>query len=568
MGHGWIDEIRTFFPTIWLIAAPIILCPLIFLGTAGKCTFVILTMSCYWVAEVVPLAVTSFIPMIALPFLGVSSIKNVAPKYFADTNIVFFNSLMLSLAVEECQLHKRIALKMLTYVGTRPHWLMAGFMIITSFISLWISDTACCALMAPIAYALLEEIMIPKMKKNEDKLTEIELDGGLEAVEDHKLDTSKLSERDRGICKCMMLLVAHASLIGGTGTINSTGPNLIFRDVLEKNFPNEDTGISYLSWMAFAIPPMVFYMFSSWFIVQLQFLGPRHLMSIFRKPTEEERHEEEVARRAVWKSYDQLGPMTWAEKSTLTIFLLAVLSWISSDPKVVPGWSDLFRKGYVTDSCSGLVAVFLLFVWPKQKPDFRIFRKNKDRRSVRQEPLIDWDCVRRRFPWSIILLLGAGFAISDAVKSSGLSNLIACQLNNTISSLPLFGMQVILSIVVVVMTEFSTNSATASIFIPISFTMAEGVHAHPLYFSIPTAIGPSFSFMLPMATPANAIVYETRTIRMIDMVSCGILLNILCIVITVINMNTWAYWLFNMGTYPEYALRHASNITADSSQCF
>uniref|UniRef100_A0A8R1DKF7 Citrate transporter-like domain-containing protein n=1 Tax=Caenorhabditis japonica TaxID=281687 RepID=A0A8R1DKF7_CAEJA len=187
-------------------------------------------MSCYWVAEVVPLAVTSFLPMIALPFLGVLSIKEVAPKYFADTNIVFFNSLMLSLAVEECQLHKRIALKMLTYVGTRPHWLMAGFMIITSFISLWISDTACCALMAPIAYALLEEIMIPKMSSLKDKEPSDDSENG----EEKKLDTTRLSPRNRGICKCMMLLVAHASLIGGTGTINSTGPNLIFRDNLEK----------------------------------------------------------------------------------------------------------------------------------------------------------------------------------------------------------------------------------------------------------------------------------------------------------------------------------------------
>ncbi|CAA84299.3 putative transporter B0285.6 [Caenorhabditis elegans] len=570
--HGWADEFRTFFPTLWLILAPLILSPLLFFGQEGKCAFVILTMSCYWVAEVVPLAVTSFIPMIALPFLGIVSIKEVAPKYFADTNIVFFNSLMLSLAVEECQLHKRIALKMLTYVGTRPHWLMAGFMIITSFISLWISDTACCALMAPIAYALLEEIMIPKMrpeeKENEIEVMKIFDKEDPEEKEKKKLDTSRLSVRDRGICKCMMLLVAHASLIGGTGTINSTGPNLIFRDNIEKNFPNEDHGISYLSWMAFAIPPMIFYMFSSWFIVQLQFLGPRHLMGMFREPTETEKQEEEVAKRAVWKSYDQLGPMTWAEKSTLVIFVLAVLSWVSSDPKVIPGWSDLFRKGYVTDSCSGLVAVFLLFIWPKKKPDFRIFRKDKSRPSVRQEPLIDWDCVRRRFPWSIILLLGAGFAISDAVRVSGLSSLIACSLNSTISKMPFFVMQIILSIVVVVMTEFSTNSATASIFIPISFKMAEAVGAHPLYFSIPTAIGPSFSFMLPMATPANAIVYETKTIRMIDMVSCGVFLNIFCIAITAINMNTWAFWLFNMGTYPDYALRHATNMTGNSSQCF
>lgn len=113
-----------------------------------------------------------------------------------------------------------------------------------------------------------------------------------------------------GICKCVMLIVSHASLIGGTGTINSTGPNLIFRDTLEKFFPGEDTQISYLSWMAFAIPPMVAYMFSSWFIVQLQFLGPRHILTIFSETSSEEKEDEKRARLAVDKEYEELGPMT------------------------------------------------------------------------------------------------------------------------------------------------------------------------------------------------------------------------------------------------------------------
>ncbi|CAD6188314.1 unnamed protein product [Caenorhabditis auriculariae] len=554
MGLAW-REFKTYFHSIWLLAAPLLLSPLLFCGQPGKCAFVILVMSCYWVAEVAPLAVTSLLPMILLPILGIQSIKKVAPTYFSDTNMVFFNSLMLSLAVEECMLHKRIALKMLTYFGTRPAWLMAGFMCITSFISLWISDTACCALMSPIAYALLEQVMAPKMAP--PKIIE-----AAEESSNQRLDMKRLSARDRGICKCLMLLVAHASLIGGTGTINATGPNLVFRDTLVKRFPGEDTGISYLSWMAFAVPPMIGYMFASWFIVQFQFLGIKYMGSIFKKPSDEERKDEEATRRAVFKSYQELGPITWAEKSTLTIFSLAIFSWMTSDPKVVPGWAQLFKYDYVTDSCSGLIAVFILFLWPKEKPDFLCFREDKKRISVKRDPLVTWATVQKRFPWSIILLLGAGFAISNSVKESGLSDLIACKLNSSISTLPFFVMQMIISIVVVVMTEFSTNTATASIFIPITFQMAESVHAHPLYFSIPAAIGPSFSFMLPMATPANAIVYETRTMRMIDMVSCGIFLNILCIGITVLNMNTWTYWLFDLGTYPDYALRHPSNASS------
>uniref|UniRef100_A0A7I4Y994 Na+/dicarboxylate na+/tricarboxylate and phosphate transporter n=1 Tax=Haemonchus contortus TaxID=6289 RepID=A0A7I4Y994_HAECO len=438
--------------------------------------------------------------------------------------------------------------------------LLAGFMMITSFISLWISDTACAALMAPIAYALLEAIMVHKMRP-------VCMNGNEIAMQDHgehskhkssELDVSRLSKRDQGFCKCLMLIVAHASLIGGTGTINSTGPNLIFRDTLEKFYPGENTGISYLSWMGFAIPPMIGYMFSSWIVVQIQFLGVRQVLRMFKTSTEEEAVDEQYIHKAVHAAYNDLGPMTFAEKSTLTIFLLTVASWITSDPKVFNGWATFFKRGYVTDTCSGMLAVFVLFVWPREMPDFSLFRPKSERGRppVRREALLTWDAVKRRFPWSVILLLGAGFAISKSVKESGLSSLIACNMEHLLSGFPLTVMQVVISVITVTLTEFSTNSATASIIIPIAFNIAESVRAHPLYFSIPAAIGPSFSFMLPMATPPNAIVYESGTMRMIDMVSCGIFLNILCIAITALNMNTWAHWLFSMGTYPDYVYNH------------
>ncbi|ETN68907.1 hypothetical protein NECAME_15551 [Necator americanus] len=160
-------------------------------------------MSCYWVGEVVPLAVTAFLPLVILPALGVMSIKKIAESYLTDTNMMFVTSLMLSLAVEECNLHKRIALKMLTFVGAKPQWLMAGFMLITSFISLWISDTACAALMSPIAYALLEAIMIHKMAAFTEKSWTgdsivMQESGEMKREKETELDVSRLSKRDQG----------------------------------------------------------------------------------------------------------------------------------------------------------------------------------------------------------------------------------------------------------------------------------------------------------------------------------------------------------------------------------
>ncbi|CAJ0581145.1 unnamed protein product, partial [Mesorhabditis spiculigera] len=356
-------------------------------------------MSSYWVVEVFPLGVTAFLPIIVLPILGVIPIRETSTAYMNDTNFLFMSSMLIALAVEDCGLHRRVALKFLAHVGTRPQWLMLGFMVITSFISLWISDTATAALMAPIAYALLETIMIPRMKD----IVEIWPDGTQNTIIDSgpvKLDVKRLSPKDRGICKAMMLIVAHASLIGGTGTINATGPNLIFRQTLYERYPPEETGVTYFSWMAFQVPPMFLYMISSWLVVQIQFIGIKYVLRIFHKVTPEEAEEEKRTRSAVLKAYEELEPM-------------------------------------------------------------------------------------RRFQWSIILLLGAGFAISRSVKMSGLASWIACQIDNNLSHLPLVWMQVIISILVVTMTEFSTNTSTASIFIPIAFNVAEKCNGYGFMWNLP-----------------------------------------------------------------------------------
>ncbi|CAJ0942944.1 unnamed protein product, partial [Mesorhabditis belari] len=521
-------------------------------------------MSSYWVVEVFPLGVTAFLPIIVLPILGVITIRDTSTAYMNDTNFLFMSSMLIALAVEDCGLHRRVALKFLRYVGSKPQWLMFGFMAITSFISLWISDTATAALMAPIAFALLETIMIPRMTKKKGSFGVNEEVGIATSAAVEVLDVKRLSKRDRGICKAMMLIVAHASLIGGTGTINATGPNLIFRQTLYERYPPEETGITYLTWMAFQIPPMILYMLSSWLVVQIQFIGVDYVFRAFKQPTDEEIEEEKRTKSAVSKAYEELGPMSFAEKSCLFFFLLTIVLWITCDPKVFPGWINVFKKGYTSDALAGIFISVLMFVWPKEKP--LIFQSGTGDEAYKEKilsrgALLDWTRVSQRFQWSIILLLGAGFAISRSVKMSGLAGWIACQIDTHLSHLPHVWMQVILSLIVVTMTEFSTNTSTASIFIPIAFNVAEKVGAHPLYFSIPCAIGPSFSFMLPMATSSNAIVYETKTLSVMDMASCGIFLNIFCIMFTVLNLNTWAYWLFDMNTFPKYAQRFTTNLT-------
>ncbi|WKX99005.1 hypothetical protein Q1695_014122 [Nippostrongylus brasiliensis] len=526
----------------------------------GRCAYCILLMASYWIAEVVPLAVTSFLPMVLLPFLGVMSIKKTARSYFSETNAMFMANLMLSLAVEECNLHRRIALKMLTFVGSKPPWILAGFMGITCFISLWISDTACAAMMAPIAMAVAQLTTVNETEtvQNGNKVAPRENNNPRNSIAPSKSGMSPSSDCDRGFCKCLMLATAHASLIGGTGTLNGSTPNLVLVSALERSYGYQDTRINYLSWMTFSIPPMLFYLLSTWLVVQIRFRGLRSLTEMFDGVRAQNHFDDNGVQQAIQSEYRSLGPMTFAEKSTLIIFVLTIVSWLTRDPTIFSGWSTFYESHYVNDACSGMLAVFVLFVWPKQMPDFAFLRSRADhlRPSERRESLLTWEIVRRRYPWSIILVLGAGFTISESVQESGLSSLIACNIRRLVEPFPLLIMQAIISSITVVLTEFMSNTATASIIIPIAITIADSIRVHPLYFALPVAVSSSFSFMLPMASPPNTIVYETGTIRMIDMISCGVFMNVLCVLVTTLNMNTWAYWLLDLGNYPNYAINH------------
>ncbi|WKX99006.1 hypothetical protein Q1695_014122 [Nippostrongylus brasiliensis] len=554
------NELKIYSRSVWIVAAPLLLVPLLFFGKEGRCAYCILLMASYWIAEVVPLAVTSFLPMVLLPFLGVMSIKKTARSYFSETNAMFMANLMLSLAVEECNLHRRIALKMLTFVGSKPPWILAGFMGITCFISLWISDTACAAMMAPIAMAVAQLTTVNETEtvQNGNKVAPRENNNPRNSIAPSKSGMSPSSDCDRGFCKCLMLATAHASLIGGTGTLNGSTPNLVLVSALERSYGYQDTRINYLSWMTFSIPPMLFYLLSTWLVVQIRFRGLRSLTEMFDGVRAQNHFDDNGVQQAIQSEYRSLGPMTFAEKSTLIIFVLTIVSWLTRDPTIFSGWSTFYESHYVNDACSGMLAVFVLFVWPKQMPDFAFLRSRADhlRPSERRESLLTWEIVRRRYPWSIILVLGAGFTISESVQESGLSSLIACNIRRLVEPFPLLIMQAIISSITVVLTEFMSNTATASIIIPIAITIADSIRVHPLYFALPVAVSSSFSFMLPMASPPNTIVYETGTIRMIDMISCGVFMNVLCVLVTTLNMNTWAYWLLDLGNYPNYAINH------------
>jgi len=169
----------------------------------------------------------------------------------------------------------------------------------------------------------------------------------------------------------------------------------------------------------------------------------------------------------------------------------------------------------------------------------------------------------KKFPWGLVLLLGGGFAMADGVRRSGLSDWLGCTLKETFRHLPLMAILFIFIVLIAMCTEIASNAATASIFVPVVLSVAESLGVNPLYFGLPVTVATSFVFILPVGTPPNAIIYESRMIRAMDMLKAGLVMNVLCTCVNLLNVNTWTYWFFSLDTYPNWA--HSSNATGTAS---
>ncbi|KHJ85449.1 sodium:sulfate symporter transmembrane region [Oesophagostomum dentatum] len=305
--------------------------------------------------EVAPTGITSLLPIFLFPVLGISSAKQICQVYFKDSIVLFFCTLAMTLAVEETNLHKRIALKLLCKVGTRKQTMLLGFMGTTAFLNV-----------------------------------------GEMAIESGNFD--KLKKDDRGFAKALVLACAHGSLIGGTAIITSTGPNLVFREIIQSSYAEHEISVSYVQWMMFAMPPMMLYLLASFAVIT----------------SKEEQRISFAVEKKIKCAYDELGKFTFAEKSILAWFILLMASWIMRKPGFIPGWGDLFpdHGKLLSDSVPAVLVVFLLFAWPKDP-----FAKDPT-------PILNWDVMKKRFAWSCVLLIGAGYAISEGVEVSSVNPIL------------------------------------------------------------------------------------------------------------------------------------------------
>ncbi|XP_042270192.1 solute carrier family 13 member 5-like [Thunnus maccoyii] len=565
-----------------LFSSPFLLLPLpLVIGTSeAECAYVIILMAVYWCTEVLPLAVTALLPALLFPLFGIMQSKAVCMQYLKDTNMLFVGGLMVAVAVEQWNLHKRIALRVLLFVGVHPALLMLGFMGVTAFLSMWISNTATAAMMVPIVQAVLEQLNnsdaeLPQILSSEEQVQTSEMDSKLPSQTENQsegqgpvmvtfLDAAMEATRHkeaaerRRMCKGMTLCVCYAASIGGTATLTGTLPNLVLKGQMSQLFPQNGDVINFSSWFGFAFPNMILMLTLAWLWLQFVFVGFNFKKTWGCGAVKTEK--EIAAYNVIREQHRLLGPMSFGEISVLGLFTLLVVLWFTRDPGFMDGWATVIfnsRAEYVTDATVAVFIAVLLFVLPSKPPHFCSWRTQGLDTAPHQSagptpPLLTWKVAQKKLPWGIVLLLGGGFALAKGSEESGLSKWMGDQMT-PLQSIPPWAIVIVLCLLIATFTECTSNAATATLFLPVLASMSQSIGINPLYVMVPCTLSASFAFMLPVATPPNAIVFSYGYLRVADMASTGIIMNIIGILCITLAINSWGKAMFDLDSFPAWA---------------
>ncbi|XP_054707608.1 Na(+)/citrate cotransporter-like [Uloborus diversus] len=517
----------------------------------SKCTFVMILVACYWLFEPVPVAVTALLPVVLFPTLGIVSSTEICTNYIKEPFMMFIGGLIVAIAVEDCRLHERIALKVLLMIGTELKWLMFGFMLTTMFLSMWISNTATTAMMVPIIEAVIGKIALKSdnlaLDDNKDKISLTESKQVEEPEDDNfltktSLEQEKKNDTDISTIKIALLLsVCYAANIGGTGTLTGTGPNLVFKGLMEELHPDSDE-INFATWMMYNIPGMVLCVLIGWTYIWLVYIR-------FSKQSQNIASKSSI-KDIISKRYADLGSLRSHEAQVLVLFVILVVLWIFRDPKFITGWAGAMRSDTkIGDSVPAIGIAFLMFLLPSNIRDWS------------SRPILEWKTAQAKLPWGVIILAGGGFALADAAQKSGLSQL----LGEKLSSLAVLSPGAIAAIVcfmTAMMTEIVTNTTSATILLPVFSQMAISIGVNPLFLMLPVTVVCSYAFMLPVATPPNAIAFESGNMKTVDMAKPGLVMNLVCCAVQLFMLNTLGVAMFNLNEFPNWA--NNSQISMDS----
>jgi len=453
-------------------------------------------MGCWWIGETLPLGVTALVPLVAYPLLHIMPSAKVAPNYTNHFVFLLLGGFFIALAMQRWNLHTRIALLIIRLVGTSARRLVLGFMLATSFLSMWISNSATTMMMMPIGLGLVVKI------------------------EEMQGKNPRPSVANFGAC--LMLGIAYAANIGGVGTLVGTFPNIVFAGMFEEHFPGGPE-ITFVDWLKIGLPFAVLFIPLMWLYLVMG------VLPIKGKLLE---NVDEIIRREL----SDLGKMGRGEAMVLTVFIATALLWLfRSDINVgnftIPGWGELLGlKGYVHDATVAMAMGILCFILPVDR-----------KKSI---PLLDWEHGKKA-PWGILLLFGGGFAIAAGFEASGLTQYVGEQLI-MLQGVPIPLIVAAITLVMVFLTEVTSNTATTTMMLPILAATAHVLKINPLLLMLPATISASCAFMLPIGTPPNAIVFASGRVSLIQMGKTGFLLNIITVAFVTAFIYFWVVPVFGI----------------------
>ena len=445
----------------------------------------------WWVTEVIPIAATALLPLLLFPVLGVETMPGTAAPYAAPMIFLFLGGFIIALAMQRCGLHRRIALNIIHIIGTHPSGIIAGFAIACALLSMWVSNTATAMMMLPIGLSVIE-LAQPSASN----------------------DVSQKDSRSFGIA--VMLTIAYASSIGGVGTLVGTPTNALVVAFMSQTYGFD---ISFVQWMMIGVPTMLIIL-PIMHLVLTRIVFPLKMKSL---PGGREYIESELVR---------LGQMSRAEKMVAGIFTLTATLWIFQPllAGMLPGLSD---------TSIAIFCALLLFLLPVS--------------VKRGEFLMTWKYAER-LPWGVLILFGGGLSLAAAIQGTGLAEWMGGKFDG-ISVWPILLVILAMTTTIVFFTELASNSATVAAFMPILAAVMVGMGENPLLAAIPVGIAGSCAFMLPAATPPNAIVYGSGIMTIPQMAKAGFLLSVGCSVIITGLTYTLVTWLFGIefGVLPDWA---------------
>ena len=439
---------------------------------AWKVLGVALWMAFWWLTEALPVFVTALMPLIVFPVLGLFDFKMAAAPYAHPLIFLFMGGFIIAKAIEAWNLHRRIALLIVRAFGTRPDYLIAGFMLATATLSMWVSNTATTVMMLPIAISI-----IGVLNENEDP------------------------RNAANTATALLLAIAYSASIGGVGTLVGSPPNALLAAFAQERFGIE---LGFAKWMTIGLPIVFVMLPLAWLLLT------RVTCPVARRPIP---GADEVIKTEI----EALGPMSIEEKWVLAVFILTALSWVFR-PLITMAFPDMG----LTDSGVALIGALSLFIIPSGKGD--------------GTSLMTWP-IAVSLPWGVLLLFGGGLSLAGAISKSGLADTIGGSLV-VLEGFPTIVLVAAVTALIVFLTEITSNTATTAVFLPIVATVAVSAGIAPLELIIPVALAASCAFMMPVATPPNAIVFASEKLTVVQMAKAGFLLNL--IAIFVIIFFTWA----------------------------